>query len=422
MEIKIKKILSLIIATTTILSCLASCQSSHIEDESKKDENVEIELSATAQEFYDNANIVYYDKQSTEKIDIQEGVTAIYGRNINADSIETDTSSFYTFNDKTTKSNSDSGNTITETYMIISVKQDDFIKTEYVSVVYNSDVDKDRIDKFIEGEFKENRLDSRIRNFIIKQIINDTTPPNNNINSTITVPQTSLVSSVIDTTYFISNYKPTENSKYPLMIYKNEIRYNIYTEADDLPDQDRYCIVSYTKMTPGNDISSLEAAEIASLKESELYNDKYSNAIVVQGVRTRFYNLNSNTDSFITMYPEESLDKVNGKTIPVTIKMTPYLPFSVNANTSAKISMDTDFNSSGNSTVQFKANKKFFSWRVRPCLSTEEFNYTAAIYLKTSSDTLNTEVGTSILYFYQNETEKDAVWAGSERSLTYRNK
>lgn len=39
-----------------------------------------------------------------------------------------------------------------------------------------------------------------------------------------------------------------------------------------------------------------------------------------------------------------------------------------------------------------------------------------------SNENENTEVGTSILYFYQNETEKDAVWAGSERSLTYRNK
>ena len=377
--------------------------------------------SDEAQELYDNVNIISCDSDLKKQISLEEGITVICGRNINTTLIGSNDTKKYGLTEQLCKTDYTGEDAISETYMAIGIKQGDCTQIEYISVTYESDVSKEKIDEFVNAELESDNVDRRIRQFIYKQVTNEESIYNDTANSARSSEQTMRVATAIDTNYYIANYTTNTGSVFPLMIYKKNITYDAYIEAGSLSD-DRYYIVSRVRVTPGNDISSFDAAEIASLNASDLYNDTHSNAIAIKGVRTDFVNLNSSTDSFIALHPERSVNDVNEETISISVGLpaSVSLSFDVVTNTASKINLETDFSASGTSTVKFEAVKRFLQF-TNPCLSTEEFHYNAVIYMGTTRSVMTTEVGTSVLYYFQNTGPNNATWAGSARTLTYNN-
>ena len=419
MKTKLKKSLSFIMVVMIVLSCVTIYSSAAATNE---DQFVMLfNTSDEAQELYDNVNIISCDSDSKKQISLEEGITVICGRNLNTALIGSNDTKEYGLTEQLCKTAYTGEDAISETYMAIGIKQDDCTQIEYISVTYESDVSKEKIDEFVNAELESENVDRRIRQFIYKQVTNEESIYNDKANSVRSSEQTMRVATAIDTNYYIANYTTNTGSVFPLMIYKKNITYDAYIEAGALSD-DRYYIVSRVRVTPGNDISSFDAAEIASLNASDLYNDTYSNAIAIKGVRTDFVNLNSSTDSFIALHPERSVNDVNEETISISVGLpaSVSLSFDVVTNTASKINLETDFSASGTSTVKFEAVKRFLQF-TNPCLSTEEFHYNAVIYMGTTRSVMTTEVGTSVLYYFQNAGPNNAIWAGSARTLTYNN-
>lgn len=395
------------------------------------DSDVFFNTSQSAQRIYEGAKLIPYSEAVSSQFDFQNGLTIIYGNNITLTAISFDdnTKEIVSEIEASSKGNTASLEqknedieTYNNTYMVLCMKQDDRVDIEYVSVTYEANVNIEKVETFIAAELTEAAIDARAKAFACEQVQNSTSA----YNAIITDNQrsgstTQVVVNVRDTNYYIANYTTNTGSIYPLMIYKKNITYQAMLVGNDL-DDDLYVIMAFVYVTPGNDISSFTAAEYASMSASEIYNDTYSNAIAVKGIKTEFFNLNPNKDYFIDMSPKKSINNVNEETISISLgyPASVSLSFDVVTNTASKINMTTSFDAAGTCTVKFEAFKRFLSF-TNPCLSTEQFTYTAGVYMCSGGNVLSTKVGTSVLYYFQNAGADSAIWAGSARTLTYTN-
>ena len=206
------------------------------------------------------------------------------------------------------------------------------------------------------------------------------------------------------------------------MVFKKDITYQATLVANELEAEDLYVIVAYVNITPGNSISSSEAEQLANT--TGLYNSSYSNAIVVQGVRTIFENMFPEYDYYISMSPNNSLSDANGQSITVSLGLPPSVSVSydLSFSTASTVSMETSFDADGQCKVQFEGTLSFWdNIFLNPCLSTDPFSYTAGVYLSSGGNVLYTSAATDVLFYFQYPGEDSAVWAGSARELYYNN-
>ena len=395
------------------------------------DSNVFFSTSQSAQNIYKGAEIISYSEASSSQFEFQNGLTIIFGNNISLTTLSFDDdtkeivseiSASAKENTTSIEQNVESIKTNNNTYMVLCMKQDERMDVEYVSVTYEENVNIENVETFIAAELTEDAIEARAKAFACEQVKDSASAYNalmtDNQRSGST---TQVVVNVRDTNYYIGNYTTNTGSTYPLMIYKKNITYQAMLVGNDL-DDDLYVIMAFVYVTPGNDISSFTAAEYASMSASEIYNDTYSNAIAIKGIKTEFFNLNPSKDYFIDMSPKNSINDVNEETISISLgyPASVSLSFDVVTNTASKINMTTSFDEAGTCTVQFEAFKRFLSF-TNPCLSTEQFTYTSGVYMCSGGNVLSTKVGTSVLFYFQNAGADSAIWAGSARTLTYTN-
>ncbi len=387
-------------------------------------------VSTDAQEIYETTNIVSYEDILTTDYELNDGLTVICGSDISLDNLSFDgqISSVASEINKNSLNSAQSDYintpaTESNTYMVLCMKKGERVDLQYVSVTYEKDVNASNVETFITAELSDSAVDSRVRDFICGQVT-DTSSAYNAVSSVslLSSPTTKVVLRITDTNYYIANYNISSGS-YPLMIFKKDITYEATLVANDL-DEDSYIIMAYVYLTPGNDISSFTAAEYASMSASGIYNDDYSNAIAIKGIKTTFFNFYPEKDRFIDMAPKTSIDDVNNETISISLGVPPSISLSFNVTTStrSKINMTTEFNATGQCKVQFEAFKRFLSI-TRPNLSTEQFTYNAGVYMSSGSNVLNTGVSTIVKYYFQNADSDSAIWVdgGGTFALYYEN-
>lgn len=420
-----KKIVIIILMLSVLMSSL-QISSSALNIEDGLVANERIQESYEAYQLYSDRTIISCQDFVSKKMSLEDGVTVIYGKNI-------DVYAGKLFNQTQFKSceknilhdavnNPNAFNCSTEciTYMLICMKQDNIIDAEYVSVTYEKDVDINVINAFIECETEAYAIDARVMNFICDYVSGGLFANNlDNSNNARASSLTTTVQTLRDTNYYIANYTTNTGSVYPLMIYKKEITYVAQLQANELPEDDLYIIMAYVTVIPGNDISSLEAAEYASINRSEIYNSTYGNAIALKSIRTIFENLFPDMDYYINMSPRGSLTDVAGRTLSISLGLPPSISVEVLLDfvSDSQIDMTTEFDPYGKCVVQFDSSHSILSEN----LSTEMFNYTAGVYMYSGSTTLSTRVATDIMYYFQPYQSHSAVWSGSAREFYYEN-
>lgn len=386
--------------------------------------------SLDAQKIFASKKIIRSDELSENHV-FNDGLSIIVGYNINIDAIKMEATENYSSSiidqQKSVLLQSQSKaigyDDISNTYMIMCMKNGERYDFEYISVTYAPDVSIDVINKFINYKTSTESIDIYAKNFICDQITNNTSAYNDTLsNSTRASSYTRVVATQRDTNYYIANYTTYDGAVYPLMVFKNDITYQATLVANELEDQDLYVIVAYVNITPGNSISSSEAEELSNT--TGLCNTSYRNAIVVQGVRTIFENMFPEHDYYISMSPNNSLSDANGQSITVSLGLPPAVSVSydLSFNTASTVSMSTSFDADGQCQVQFEGTLNALDNIIyNPCLSTEPFSYTAGVYLSSGGNILYTSVATDILFYFQYPGEDSAVWAGSAREFYYEN-
>lgn len=381
--------------------------------------------STQVQQLFQNANFVEYSHSSTQQYEIGSGITVIYGRNLDISRISTGVNHAEVMECSdvaSVKENSMSdqlSDEQKETYMAIYMNNNDKIDVQYVSVSYDSNVSDEVVDNFINTDLLEASRYARTQEFINNQLGNLSSAYHvGTTASTRASSTTRVVLNVVDTNYYIATYVTTSGGEYPLLIYRKDITYQATIVANELED-DLYIIVAYVYVTPGTNITSFTSAELSAVDGANLYNRTYGNAIAVKGIRTIFENMYPDMDRYISMSPSSSLTNINNKTISVSlgVPISFSVSFDVITDSLSRIDMDTTFDAYGQCVVKFEAFSTLFS----PCISTEQFSYTAGVYMSSGANVLSTSVATDVLYYFQPSGSSSAVWAGSARNLYYEN-
>ena len=366
---------------------------------------------------YESVKFVEYDELISKGAKIDDGMTVIYGNNI-------DTRKLFPASDTENAQGTKTHNLaepdpMQNTYMAICMKHGGRVDVQYVSVSRGDCVDSACIDAFINSQLAENNLSGRINRFISDQITDSTSAYNSGTISTQASPSTRVVLNVKDTNYHIDNYVLASGRAYPLLMYRKDITYQALLVANELED-DLYVVVAFVNVTPGTKISSFTQDELNSIEGASLYNRTYGNAIAIKGIRTIFEDKFPDVDYFIHMSPNSGLTNVNNKTISVSLGLPPSVSvsFDVVTDSLSRIDMTTSFEARGKCTVQFEAFKILVG---SPCISTDPFSYTAGVYMYSGGNVLYTTAATDILYYFQPSGPDSAVWSGSLRELYYEN-
>lgn len=306
------------------------------------------------------------------------------------------------------------------------------IDVEYVSVIYEDDVNPDNVDRFVSSQLSKANIEKSVLEFLDDQIKTSNSALNRLENKTEATQIKSMGSNtysttaailpyvavrIRDTSHYIANYTYLWY-EYPVMIYKNNITYEAIFIPDGLEDDNSYFIIAYAYITPGNAISSSAAEGI--------YNDTFGEKIIVCGAKTQFFNEWPELgDYFITMSPMNnglSTRDINGRDVSFKLA-TDLEEISLEFNISAPdedsiINMTTHFDAEDITYVEFLAEQEVLFSKTYVAIAEDTFYYTAGVYMNSSTHILDTKVGTGIYFCFENKIET-LRFAGLSNDIYY---
>lgn len=305
------------------------------------------------------------------------------------------------------------------TYMMMAYKRGERVDVKTVEVGYARDVNRDDVVEFIQSDLTSERRAQYIRDFVDEQIALPVSAYRSGIGQEAVAASSNLpplTKNISRSFYYIGTYTPSTGESHSLMIYFQNIDYDIYRTGTDWNNNPLFLILATVETKPGNELPS-------SFWEG-IENSTYPHVFAVCGAKTTFVNKNPSSDRFINMAPNASIaDLDNNDTITAQIQCPSLVDFSytwsVTTNKSTHTKLDVSFSETGESSVVFTAEKAkgFFNFQ-RPVLSTTRFVYRAGIYMLSGSAGLDTKIGMSVAYRYVNESETLTRWAGGTHAVT----
>ena len=137
-----------------------------------------IASSKKAINVYNSRTFVSYEELMAKKCIIGDGLTIIYGNNIELDVAKVfgTSENLSNVNEYQNKDENISTNkpVLTNTYAVIVLKQGKRIDFEYISVTYDVDVSTNLVNGFIETEVSVKNLETKVSSFLRKQVDNET--------------------------------------------------------------------------------------------------------------------------------------------------------------------------------------------------------------------------------------------------------
>lgn len=297
-------------------------------------------------------------------------------------------------------------------YIIIFNKVGDRVDRDYICVDYDVGVDMSAIETFINYDLSDVAVKNYTKQFINNQIANETSAFNA-ARSEESAPISSEVSKLVDSArkfpHFIGKIKLNGN-EYPLMIYKATCEYYTFLEANDLTKGDPYQLITRMTVTPGNMIPSSE--------HDGIYNDRYKNQIVILGARNQLINIYPDGDDVNNIQPALTDSDVNGRYFPINSVTGKNYGFDLDCDTSGKVSMTYSSNHNGTSFVEIEG---YSTTLTKSVLSTSTFILGTEGGILSENVILNTKFGSQVKYYFQSYGEDSAIWAGSEYEVYYVN-
>ena len=412
----LKRFFMVVLVISMIMMCpLSTYSTSSPEFSESMDATVELLDSTVARQLY--KNVEYLSEKellSQENYSPKNGLSVLYGSNLDASAIE----KFLkepSENKKIVDSAIDlSAQTeeLTNTYMVMYLQNNELGDVKFFSVSYSEEVDLKVIENYVSTQLSNTNMDKEIKSYINDEVMSKTSIMYGDTNDASKgLSDMYVCKRVKDTNSYIDNYMSGLIKKYPVIVYQKDITYEAYYIPDGIDESDSYIILANVYITPGNAISSTS---------DEIYNDKYGDRIKIRGAKTEFHNFFPEVgDSFIRMSPSTSIADVSGDSIDCTISYNGEavsVQFSITPPQSAKIAMNTFFDSDGTSYVELMANSN-------KRIADKQFFYAAAIYMESAGNFLSTGVASGITYRFTkyqallNESEDRFV--GSGRDIEY---
>ena len=297
-------------------------------------------------------------------------------------------------------------------YIAIYNKIGERVDRKYICIDYDINVDMSAIETFINYDLSNIAVENYAKQFINNQISDETSAFNAAISgetSIMSSESSKLVDSAEKKSCYISNIKLNGN-EYPLMVYKATCEYYTFLEANDLTKGVPYQLITRMTVTPGNMIPSSE--------HDGIYNDRYKNQIVILGARNQLKNIYPDGDVVNNIQPALTDSDVNGRYFPINSVTGKNYGFNLDCDTSGKVSMTYSLNPKGTSFVEIEGHSTLLT---RAVLSTSTFILGTEGGILSENVILNTKFGSQVKYYFQSYGEDSAVWAGSEYEVYYVN-
>lgn len=413
----LKRFVMVVLVFSMILLCPFSTYSmSSPEFSESMDATVELIDSTVARKLYKNAKYISKEQfQNQETIDFDDGLTVIYGANIDVCQAQTklNKQSFQEQkNNVDVKSDKSEETTITnsETYMIFYMKDQGRVDIKYFSVSYAEDVGSDTIEAFIKIKLSDQNIDSEVKAFLNMQLEDQRSAMNRTTRSGY-ITGGYPCPRVYDYVYFIANYRALLGD-YPVVVFLKDVIYEPIYIPDLIETSDTYYIVAFVNITPGNAISSSGYEEV-------VYNDRYSNKILIRGSKSEFHNLfPEEGDRFIQMKPGSSMNNIEGEAIDISLSYDGAeldLGFQINSPGNATIVMTTYFSSIDISYVKFLTTDRILNDNMR--VSEEQYSYCTVMYMESATYVLSTRAATGVYYAFTNNI--NPILAGNGRDIYF---
>lgn len=375
--------------------------------------------SVQAQEIYKNAQYISNESfQTQDRYEPQEGLTVLYGSNLDSSTI----SKFVDFafekkvgSQKVLNPTMTSKEELTNTYMVMYLVHENSVDVKYCSVSYSSTVDIGVIENYVSNRLTAFSMKQEIVRFINDEFENDNSALYRLDSDTLIKSESSGVCAIaVDKNTYIDNYSFTTETDSAVIVYEKDINYEARYVPDMLDEYDSYIISAEVNVTPGHMLTS----------EPGVANDVYGQFIIVRGAKTEFHNLfgtpsGEGGDAFISMSPRNSVTDVNGRDMTCELSYNGTevsFAFTIDAAASVQVEMNTFFDSDGISYVEFMASDK---WRV----SENQLYYATAMYMRSVGDVLYTRIATGVTYCFMDRLppwrRSPDVFAGSGRDLYY---
>lgn len=287
---------------------------------------------------------------------------------------------------------------------IISQENGRTIKS-YVSVIYESDVSEEVIEKFVEADTTDAALDNYLKDELNRRVQISGVP------ATLASSSSRIVDETVRNASAIANYTVSSNV-YPVMVYKYKSVYTSILVANELKDRDRYILHASAYITPGNAISSSEADGI--------YNNKYKNAIVVCAGKVFFENKYPEMDYYVDMTPKVTSDNItNVSSISLDFSLSAFglaASIPINFETGGKVASSYKFTMEDQCYYMFEGTSNLY----RKCLSTEPFLIASAVSFSSGYSQLYTTFGTHVKYHF-GASASNCTWSGRAIDVYYEN-
>ncbi len=287
---------------------------------------------------------------------------------------------------------------------IISQENGRTIKS-YVSVIYESDVSEEVIEKFVEADTTEAALDNYLKDELNRRVQISRVP------ATLMASSSRIVDETVRNASAIANYTVSSNV-YPVMVYKYKSVYTSILIENELKDRDRYILHASAYITPGNAISSSEAEGI--------YNNKYKNAIVVCAGKVFFENKYPEMDYYVDMTPKVTSDNItNVSSISLDFSLSAFglaASIPISFETGGKVASSYKFTMEDQCYYMFEGTSNLY----RKCLSTEPFLIASAVSFSSGYNQLYTTFGTHVKYHF-GASASNCTWSGRAIDVYYEN-
>lgn len=287
---------------------------------------------------------------------------------------------------------------------IISRENGRTIKS-YVSVIYESDVSEEVIEKFVEADTTEAALDNYLKDELNRRVQISGVP------ATLLASSSRIVDETVRNASSIANYTVSSNV-YPVMVYKYKSVYTSILIENELKDRDRYILHASAYITPGNAISSSEADGI--------YNNKYKNAIVVCAGKVFFENKYPEMDYYVDMTPKVKSDNItNVSSISLDFSLSAFglaASIPISFETGGKVASSYKFTMEDQCYYMFEGTSNLY----RKCLSTEPFLIASAVSFSSGYNQLYTTFGTHVKYHF-GASASNCTWSGRAIDVYYEN-
>ena len=412
----LKRFVMVVLVFSMILLCPFSTYSmANPEFSESMDATVELIDSTVAKKIYKNAKYISKEQfQNQDTIDLDDGLTVIYGANIDICRAQTKLNKQVQKDKADAKSEKIEKKTNTETnsetYMIFYMKDQGKVDIKYFSVSFADDVDSETIDKFIQLKLSEKNIDSEVKAFLNMQLEDQQSAINRSTRSGY-ITGGYPCPRVYDYGYYIANYRALLGD-YPVVVFLKDVIYEPIYIPDLIENSDTYYIVAFVNITPGNAISSSGYEEV-------VYNDRYGDKIIIRGSKSEFHNLFPEVgDRFIQMKPGSSMDNVEGESIDVSLSYDGSeldLGFQINSPNNAKVVMTTYFSSIGISYVNFLTTNHILNNKMR--IADEQYSYCVVMYMESATNVLYTRAATGVYYAFTNNT--DPILAGNGMDIYF---